>query len=353
MTRMPLRWCWLLLALMAVAPSVSADQWYEHYARAEKALVDGDNQAAIAELNMAIERRGDSGARVRTYGMRVADYFPYLKLGIAYFAMGEYEAALRAFDTEEQLGAIRESQEASGELERFRRRATDALAEQRVARQRAVNELVERNLAEARRSQGEGDLDGALAAVERALAVAPNNAEAAELADRLRAMVVERDEDRRRRRRAAALIEQGSRLRDEGKPAEAASRFRQAVELAPDGAAADLLTEVQSELATRTESAEAVDMTATLERAEGLLAEGELDAALGLVQQALASGADDARAEELETRVLTAMSRAETAAEIGRLMNDARNRLERGDFEGALAAANLVLAKEHGHGGAL
>ncbi len=146
----------LLAVVLAAVSPVSADQWYEHYARAEKALLDSDHDTAIAELNQALERRGDSGARVRTYGMRVVDYFPYLKLGIAYFAAGEFEAALRAFDTEEQLGAVSASEQASGELERFRRRANEALENRRADQLQAVNKLVDHNLAAARENQSDG-----------------------------------------------------------------------------------------------------------------------------------------------------------------------------------------------------
>jgi len=126
MQRMTRRFLAVVVGL-AVAGPVAADQWYEHYARAEQALIEGDHATAIAELNQALERRGDSGARVRTYGMRVVDYFPYLRLGIAYFAAGEYEAALRSFDTEEQLGAVQSSEAAYAELSRFRRRASSAI----------------------------------------------------------------------------------------------------------------------------------------------------------------------------------------------------------------------------------
>ena len=57
-----------------------ADLWYQHYQKAEEALKRQDWEVAVEELNQAIQRRGDSGARVRTYGMRTTDYFPYLGL---------------------------------------------------------------------------------------------------------------------------------------------------------------------------------------------------------------------------------------------------------------------------------
>ena len=80
-------------AFVLLAAPARADRWYEHYARAEKALAASDWRTAVAELNGAIEAKGDSGVRERTYGMRVVDYFPYLRLGIAYFHLGEIDAA--------------------------------------------------------------------------------------------------------------------------------------------------------------------------------------------------------------------------------------------------------------------
>ena len=244
---MPFRALVFALFVLAAVP-VSADQWYEHYARAERALMDADHATAIAELNMAIERRGDSGARVRTYGMRVIDYFPYLKLGIAYFAAGQFEAALRAFETEEQLGAVEGSEPAWGELNRFKRRATDALENQRAEQRQAVRNLVDENLTRAREHQSAGRLDEAVAAVDRALALAPEDPDAVRMAAALREELARLDDERSRRERVAQLMDEGQRLRADGRLVEAAARFRRALDLAPESAAGPLLAEVQAEL---------------------------------------------------------------------------------------------------------
>jgi len=351
------RWVYLRIALLAiglaVASSVWADNWYEYYARAEKALMDADHETAIAELNQAIERRGDSGARVRTYGMRVTDYFPYLKLGIAYFAAGEYEAALRAFDTEEQLGAVQDSESASDEMGRFRARASEALAAQRAQQQRTVDDLVDQNLTRARDHQRAGRLDEALAAVDRALALAPDSKEAAALADSLRDEVVRRDDARSRFERVAQLISEGEQLRSSGRPAEAAARFRRAVDLDPESAAGPLLAEVQTELAAEPPSASARDLTETLSRADELFDGGELESALGLVQQVLAIEPNNTRAAGLEDRLLKRIADDERSAEVRGKLGDAESRLAGGDFEGAIAAANLVLARDRGNADAL
>ena len=343
----------LVVGVVAAAPQVWADQWYEHYARAEKALMDNDHAAAITELNQAIERRGDSGARVRTYGMRVVDYFPYLKLGIAYFQAGEYQSALRAFDTEEQLGAVRRSEPAFDQLARFRNRATEALERQRAEQEQSVGDLIEQNLAEARDLQQRGRMEEALAAVDRALALAPENADAKVLADSLRDEVVQRNDDRLKGERVAQLINEGRRLRENGRLAESAARFRQAAELAPESDAGGLLAEVQTELADQSPDLPPDDRTQRLNMADEHFAEGNLESALVLVQQVLAIEPDDTRAKGLEGRLLARIADEEAGAEVLRLLSEAQRASNLGDFEGAIAAANLVLARDRGNTEAL
>ena len=84
-------------ALLLLLPGkADAAPWYEHYALAEDAMKAENWSEAVVQLNEAIQRRGDSGAHIRSYGMKVISYFPYLKLGIAHHELGDYEAALHA-----------------------------------------------------------------------------------------------------------------------------------------------------------------------------------------------------------------------------------------------------------------
>ncbi len=103
----------MVAAVVLISHPATADPWYEHYSKAEKALEDQDWALAVQEINEALEKKGDSGARVRSYGMKVTPYFPYLKLGIAYYQLGQFDAALRAFETEVRLRAIAQSETAS------------------------------------------------------------------------------------------------------------------------------------------------------------------------------------------------------------------------------------------------
>ena len=80
--------------ILPSAGPLLGDSWYQHYERAEKALEEERWEEAVSQLQEALQRRGDSGARVRTYGMRTTDYFPYLKLGVAYFRLDQLDARL-------------------------------------------------------------------------------------------------------------------------------------------------------------------------------------------------------------------------------------------------------------------
>lgn len=343
----------MVVALVVISPMASADRWYEHYARAEAALDREDHERAIEELTRALERRGDSGARVRTYGMRATAYFPYLKLGVAYFQAAEYEAALRAFDTEERLGAIQESEEASAELARYRQLAADALERRRIDQRRAFDDIVQQSLADARTLQSNGRLGEALAAVGRALSLTPEDPAANELASALRTELNQQNEARVRRERASQLLEEGTRLRSAGQLAEAASRFRQAADLDPESGARALLAGVQAELAHQTEVPSPNETTEILTRVVVLMSADELDEALALVQEVIAAVPDSREAVDLERNILARIDQENRTAETGRLLVEAKNRLADGDQEGAITAANLVLARDPGHPEAL
>lgn len=186
--------CALLLAvwacgLFAGAGALRADRWYVHYENAERALQEERWEAAVAELQQALERKGDSGFRVRSYGMKVIDYFPYLQLGIAYHQLGQEPAALAAFDTEERLGVVHKSPAALAELARYRQLARAAQRQPPPAPSRPV-EIARDSVEEAKRLESEGKIQEAMEALAPALAVAPQQTEPTELMASLGARAV-------------------------------------------------------------------------------------------------------------------------------------------------------------------
>jgi len=348
----------LIVAVIAAAPTVSADYWYEHYARAETAL-DNDNwERAIEELQQALERKGDSGARVRSYGMKVVAYFPYFKLGIAYYHLGQIEAALQAFQTEEQLGAVQASASDLAELERYRRLALEGRAEAAEAEGERIAQIVRESLRDAEIFERQGRLPEAMEALGEGLAVDPENPDAVAKMEALRTEVVRLERERLDATRSAELVSRGRSLLEEGNFAEASSLLRQALEIRPsteaqrlfDRARAGLLAEIQAD-----EDAEALQaaIAAGLTQARELEGAGRVAEALDRLQPVLAADPQNRDALALQQRILESQQDSAVRDALGRALEEAEAAVEAGHFEGAISAANRALALDPGNADAL
>jgi tetratricopeptide (TPR) repeat protein len=353
----------LLVAVVAASPAAEADLWYQHYQRAEKALEEADWSGAIEQLNQAIERRGDSGVRVRTYGMKTTNYFPYLKLGIAYYELGQLNAALQAFDTEERLGAIGDSQADFTELEHFRSLVGSARQEAAAEEQKRIRQILEQSLAEARSLEGEGRLEEAMESLARGLAVAPEDADAQALMERLRGESRRRQEAKEAELRLARLVEQGRASLAAGQLSEASSLFRQALALRPDDREIrDLLDDSQRRLSDQLQAAERAQdrqvlIDRSLDEAEELEKRGLLGEALDRLQAVMALDPVNRRALEIQDRLLAGQMRVEREsaglANVAEELAVAEKSFEVGRFEESLAAANRALAVDPGNSVAL
>ncbi len=355
---------WLLVGLLTLLPRPGlADLWYEHYAAAEEALAEERWSDAIDQLNRALEKKGDSGGRVRTYGMKFTAYFPYLQLGIAYYELDQLEAALQAFETEEQLGAINASQESLQTLRRYRDATVSKQREARKEEERRIAAIVADGLDEASRLERDGQLDEAVAAVSRALAVSPDDADAQAALARLRGKLAERQEREDRQRRVAELVSRGRELLTQGDLAQGSSLLRQALALGEDPEARELLDRTQGLL--RAELPDEIDERSTavaegLREAGDLRAAGRLDAALERLQSVLALEPANRDALALERSLLAARAEQDRETQdllrresIDSFLAAAETALAEERFEAALANANKVLALEAGNSTAL
>jgi tetratricopeptide (TPR) repeat protein len=348
----------LVWTLVAATPTVWADYWYEHYARAETALQNGDWGAAVEELQQALERKGDSGARVRSYGMKVIAYFPYLKLGIAYYHLGQLEAALQAFQTEEQLGAIQGSAADFAELERYRRLALDARVEAAEAEGERIAQIVRESLRDAEILERQGRLTEAMEALGEGLAVAPENPVAVAKMAGLRTEVVRQERERLDATRAAEFISRGRARLAEENYAEASSLFRQALEIRPSletqrlfaRAQAGLLAEMQAE-----EDAEARQsaIASGLNQARDLHSTGRFADALDRLQPVLAFDPQNRDALALQKLILDAQEDSAVRDALETTLAEAEAELAASHFERAISAANRALALDPGNTKAL
>ena len=341
------------LILTGAAPA-AADLWYQHYQKAQEALERERWEAAVEELNQAIERRGDSGARVRTYGMRTTDYFPYLELGVAYLNLGQADAALQAFETEERLGAIEASEEARQRLENYRTKARSAVSERADQERQRIDQILRDSLEEAERLAENGRLDAAMVAVGRGLAVAPEDPAANQLMENFRGEARKLESARQLEDQVDDLVAEGSELLQQGALDAAASRFRQALGLKEDDSEIrNLLEQAQSRLREEIQEQKragevALEVEGALTRVAELEATGSLDEALTVLQSVLAVEPQNPEAQALESRLVTARDRAQReagdryAAKIE--IAAAAEHFAAGRFEESLTAANRALA---------
>ena len=348
----------IVVSILLFSPIAVADPWYEHYAKAEKALEELNWTEAIEQLNQAIERKGDSGSRVRTYGMKIISYFPYFKLGLAYYNLGQWDAAMQAFETEERIGAITRSGDDYADLQRFRnlaRQAKEAVEEQE---NRRIAEIVTGNLSRATELEANGELDEAMAVVGQALAVSPDDRDGLAAMDRLREKVAAEQASRDLVDRVTELTEQGRSLLGAARYEEASSVFRQALSLRPSDELQSLLGNAQARLRSRLDAQNRETLIRTaLEEAQGLEAAGDIGSALERLQLIFAVEPTNREATEIQIRLLRTQEESERQRSrqnsVQTLLAQAQNHFDAGRYEQSLSTANRILALDPGNADAL
>jgi tetratricopeptide (TPR) repeat protein len=352
-TQKPAILAWLLaLAILAGgAGGAHADLWYVHYDNALRALANEDWRTAVAELRQAIERKGDSGVRVRTYGMRVVDYFPYLKLGIAYHHLGEEAAALAAFDTEERLGVVAGSPAAKRELEAARQAATLARSRPAAPPRRDPETILTQSLAEARRLAAAGKTREAMNALAPGLAVDPTRRELTDLMASLGAKAVAAEENQRQVTAARGSLDRARAHLAAGEAEEAAGLLRPLVAAGPNEEAERLLAKAQAAILAAgtagpagTAERRSGQIATALEEARRLQAAGQVPAALGRLETVLALDPGNAEARKVREALLLTQKNDRESAFVAEILRSARAHFLGGRDGEALAAANRVLA---------
>ncbi len=283
-------------------------------------------------------------------------YFPYLKLGIAYYQLGQHQSALQAFETEEVLGAIQRSDEARLELENYRSLARQAVEAAAAAEQERIRDILAQSLQEARDLERQGLLDDAMSALGRGLAVAPDDAEALAKLDQLRQALARREQQEQDARRARALVEEGRDLLASGSFGEASTALQRALSLGAGDEAFQLLETAQARLRDELERAareqdaaqRAASVAARLREAAELEASGRLPEALERLQSVIALEPNNGDALAMQRRILDAQAASERETErreeIQRLLARAQTQVSERRFDAALSSANRVLA---------
>jgi tetratricopeptide (TPR) repeat protein len=239
----------LTLALvLAAAPGWAAREWYVHYEDAQKFLRAGRYTEALASLRQAQAMKPRSALQEQTYGLDFVDYLPYHYQGVALVRLGQYTAAVDAFNAEEKQGAIKGRPREFNELVKLRAEATHkvreiAEAEESARKTRVAMAEVRKLRQESEELHREGKLPDALARLTEALQVAEllegsQQDAIRERAQKIRQELTLKEEQAARAARIEKALEAGRRLLAEGKPAEAKIRFEEVLTLEPRQASA-------------------------------------------------------------------------------------------------------------------
>jgi tetratricopeptide (TPR) repeat protein len=345
----------IFISGLLISQAAFAAIWYESYGKAEKSLRDKQWAEAVRYLNEAIALKSDSNANARTYGVNFIPYFPYLKLGTAYYYMGQLEAASQALDREEQLQAIAASPSDLAELNWIRGLIKQALEAGAADEQKRIQSLVAGSLDEAGRAEAQGKLDEAVASVNRALAVDPKNLAAREAYDRLLGKVAKAEVQRQQESRAAALAKEGEDFLAAGNLQFAASKFTESLALMDSPEVRTHLEETQSRLRAKA-SAEPSPLSRqekvaeALKSAKGLQNSGKFNEALAKLQDAVALDPSNEDVRILQRTLVADVAKATEArareGNITSLLKEAEKAFTEGNFEAALTGANRVRGLE-------
>ena len=100
----------LLLGLVLLATPQDDVPWFQLYDQGVAAIEQGRAREAGPLLEAALAKRADEGLRLRTSGVYLVDYMPYLYLAIASQMSGDLEAARRYVAAAEKSGVAAASE---------------------------------------------------------------------------------------------------------------------------------------------------------------------------------------------------------------------------------------------------
>jgi tetratricopeptide (TPR) repeat protein len=338
-----------LLSLFAIAAI-----WYESYGKAKDAIRAGQWREAIKYLDQAIELKPGSDENARTYGINFDSYFPYLKLGIAYYHLGQLDAASKALDTEEQFKVIVRSELDLKVLREYRALILQAREASALEERKKIENLVSESLKNADGYEAKGQLDAAIKEVGKALSVAPNDQNAKNALSRLQAKLSSIANQREREARAETLVKEGESLIAVGQFEAASGKFAEALSLQKSDRVQRLFDNAQTKL--RESQAEAGAnaefrarmVSDALATARVLESKGEFKEALTGLQPALAIDPANKQLAEIQTRLLASMRRdSEEQSRNERVLSflsDAQRFFAGGSLDESLASANQALA---------
>ncbi|MCP3980512.1 MAG: hypothetical protein GY716_14515 [bacterium] len=349
----------LLTAVVALlASTVAHAVWYETYRDANKALENGEWLQAVQLLDQAIQEKPESAPNAQTYGMNFIEYFPYMKLGIAYYNLGQLDAAAQSFDTEERLGALAGSPDSTAELQRYRGLIADTRSQAAEQEQQRREQMIQDRLAEARTLEGDGKLAEAIGVLDRLLNEADDEPRAVAEKNRLLGEIAAQQQRQQTEDAIARLVNDGRGHLTAGRYEDAASSFARALNLDARPEIQTLLEEAQLAIRAQLDEQQMQDAIArALREAKQLASADDYVAALSELQGVLALDPQQNEAKSLQKSWLDVQARREqeasTTTSIQRLLDETQRHFDSSDVAAAVAASNKILGLDNTNAKAL
>jgi tetratricopeptide (TPR) repeat protein len=327
------------------------EAWYRDYRLGERAFREQNWEQSIRHLVHSIEKRARPEVEASVPDRGTVAYHPYLKLGIAYYNLGQVDLAMAAFDDEERLGAVSRNPAELSNLRKIRELAGGATTVGAGAV--SITSVIDSGLSLARELEAQGRLDEALTTLGRSLAAAPESSRVNAAMERIRLRLAEQERAAELQNRLARLVGEGTELLEAGDYEQASAVLSQAMSLDPDPKIKARLDESQRKLsqrirAERDTDTRRQDVLDGLREAAAFEQQGKLPQALSRLQSVLALDASNPDANRMRDRLLKLQAGADerrTRSEtVSRLLEEGLALVGSGESESAADRFSRVLA---------
>jgi len=118
----------LILVLLVSVTSLFADEWYQTYDAAKKAIASQQWAVAEQKLNDCLKKNPTQGRHEQTYGLIYTVYIPDYYLGVVYFNQGKYQQSLDQFKKVQSAGLVTSAHPEYAAMAKMKQDATEKLA---------------------------------------------------------------------------------------------------------------------------------------------------------------------------------------------------------------------------------
>lgn len=232
----------LILRFLVPAPPLAGqDTWYSAYDKALECISASRWEEAIGHLEKAVSLKPEPELNARTYGVWRRNYLPYFYLGQSHFNLGHYEVAKAYFERSLAAGAVKNSPETLQMLNDYLK-----AIEEKTSAARSGQELQERIATEMEKGlelENEGNLREALVRFESVLTLDPEHKQAAEHVQLIKQELERQEQSASQKKTVEEALALGQKYLEADSVKEALACLDQALKIEPQNPQAILLRE--------------------------------------------------------------------------------------------------------------